>query len=610
MAINIPIYAQFNDKGLKDAEGAFQKFGSKAGDIAKKAALAFVAIGASAAVGAYKAIQAASDVEESLSKVSVVFGDQSSIVTKWSNGLAESFGISKKTALDAASTFQIFGKAAGLSGNDIVGFSTDMTELAADLASFNNTSPEDAIMALGAAFRGESEPMRRYGVMLSDVTLKAKAQELGLYSGVGTLKQSAKILAAQAIILEETSTAYGDFARTSDGLANKQRILKARLENLQVMIGQKLLPIFMKIVDFISNKVGPAFTKLTKVFEKDGLAGILREVRKQLPKLGQLLQNAVSVFGDWLVKAYPPALRAVLDLLYNLGSWLQSTGLPALADLLVKGAKAFWEWIEVAAPPAVKRLAELIGDLANWILDKGLPAMVDKLIVLGNALVDWIKPLIVPALKALGEFIVALAQWITGTALPKLAAEAVKLGLALIGWVFELAPKAIKGLATALKDIVFALPGLFLDLVTVMFDTGISVGAALLDGIKNGITAAAGFAGDVAKSLANAVISAFNFAAKKINDLIPNKIGSGLFSIDLPDNPIPRITPLASGGIVTSPTLSLIGEAGPEAVIPLDKMGGMGNNVTINVNGGDPQQVVNALRRYMQLNGSVPIRVS
>jgi SLT domain-containing protein len=68
---------------------------------------------------------------------------------------------------------------------------------------------------------------------------------------------------------------------------------------------------------------------------------------------------------------------------------------------------------------------------------------------------------------------------------------------------------------------------------------------------------------------------------------------------------------LAEGGIVTSATLAMIGEKGPEAVIPLDRMGQMGgNNVTINVNGGDPQSVVNALRTYMRQNGSVPIRVS
>jgi hypothetical protein len=68
---------------------------------------------------------------------------------------------------------------------------------------------------------------------------------------------------------------------------------------------------------------------------------------------------------------------------------------------------------------------------------------------------------------------------------------------------------------------------------------------------------------------------------------------------------------MAAGGIVTSPTLALIGESGPEAVVPLSRMGSMGGGgVTINVNGGDPNAVVDALRAYMRQNGSVPIRVS
>jgi hypothetical protein len=66
---------------------------------------------------------------------------------------------------------------------------------------------------------------------------------------------------------------------------------------------------------------------------------------------------------------------------------------------------------------------------------------------------------------------------------------------------------------------------------------------------------------------------------------------------------------MATGGIVTSPTMALIGEAGPEAVIPLSKMGSMGGGITVNVNGGDPQAVVDALRRYQRQNGFVPITV-
>jgi hypothetical protein len=109
------------------------------------------------------------------------------------------------------------------------------------------------------------------------------------------------------------------------------------------------------------------------------------------------------------------------------------------------------------------------------------------------------------------------------------------------------------------------------------------------------------------KTIFNGIASLWNNTVGKLSFKVPGWVpGFGGKGFEVPNIPM-----LAEGGIVNSPTLAMIGEAGPEAVIPLSKMGSMGgNNVTIHVNGGDPQQVVNALRRYMQVNGSVPIRVS
>ena len=109
------------------------------------------------------------------------------------------------------------------------------------------------------------------------------------------------------------------------------------------------------------------------------------------------------------------------------------------------------------------------------------------------------------------------------------------------------------------------------------------------------------------KSIFNGIATVWNSTIGKFSFTVPSwvpVIGGKGFA--MPDIPM-----LAEGGIVTSATLAMIGEKGPEAVIPLDRMGQMGgNNVTINVNGGDPQSVVNALRTYMRQNGSVPIRTS
>jgi hypothetical protein len=161
--------------------------------------------------------------------------------------------------MDAAATFATFGKSAGLAGNELVKFSTDLTTLSADLASFYNTSPEQAINAIGAALRGESEPIRAYGVLLNDATLKQEALNMGIYDGTGALSAQQKVLAAQQVILKQTGDAQGDFARTSGGLANQQRILTAQIENTKAMLGEALLPTVLKVVAFINNNVVPSF---------------------------------------------------------------------------------------------------------------------------------------------------------------------------------------------------------------------------------------------------------------------------------------------------------------------------------------------------------------
>jgi hypothetical protein len=113
----------------------------------------------------------------------------------------------------------------------------------------------------------------------------------------------------------------------------------------------------------------------------------------------------------------------------------------------------------------------------------------------------------------------------------------------------------------------------------------------------------------VFKTIFNGIASVWNNTIGKFSFTVPSWVpGIGGKGFAMPDIPM-----LAAGGIVTGPTLAMIGEAGPEAVIPLDRMsqmGGGGTTVNINVNGGDPQSVVNALRTYMRQNGSVPIRVS
>jgi hypothetical protein len=252
MAINIPIITSFVNTGIQAADKQLKKFGTSASAVAGAAgglSIAFATV--KSVIG--PAITAASNLQESMSKVNVIFGKGAGEVEKFAASAARNLGQSKQSVLDAAGAFGTFGKAAGLGGQDLATFSNDFTALATDLASFNNTSPEEAVQAIGAALRGEAEPLRRFGVLLNDATLKQEALNLGIYDGKGALTAQQKILAAQSAIYKQTTDAQGDFLRTSDGLANSQRTLSAEFANIQAQLGQKLLPLMEDFTQSLLN---------------------------------------------------------------------------------------------------------------------------------------------------------------------------------------------------------------------------------------------------------------------------------------------------------------------------------------------------------------------
>lgn len=237
------------DKNLGRVDGRLDRVGAAMTSFGATT----VAAAAVAGAGLYKFAQSASDYGEAASAAGVIFDDASDIIEDFGEQASKTAGISKTAAVDAANQFGTFGKAAGLAGDDLALFSTDLVQLAGDLASFKNTTPQEAVEALGAALRGESEPLRRYGVLLDDATLKTEAMELGIYDGNGALTTQQKILAANEAIFKQTSDAQGDFERTSGSLANQQRILAAEFENTKVAIGEGLLPFAETALDVVGG---------------------------------------------------------------------------------------------------------------------------------------------------------------------------------------------------------------------------------------------------------------------------------------------------------------------------------------------------------------------
>jgi hypothetical protein len=334
--------------GSKDVDG----FAGKIGDFSKKAALAFAAVAAAAGAMAIKigvdAVKAASDLSETISKVGVLFGDTADDIEKFADGAASSLGQTKQQALDAAATFATFGKAAGLSGKDLSKFSIDFVKLSSDLASFNNTSPEQAINAIGSALRGEAEPLRQYGVLLDDASLRQAALELGIISTTkNALTPQQKVLAAQALIYKQTGTAQGDFERTSDGLANKTRILTAQLENAKTTIGEALLPIVLELATLFSEKVIPIVQKVADAFgsNADGMGGTL-----------STLANSIKSFVQPIFEGFKSAFDKIKKTVIENKDEFQ----------------AFFDVIKAAAPiigKVIGKAFSVIGDIASVTLN-------------------------------------------------------------------------------------------------------------------------------------------------------------------------------------------------------------------------------------------------
>lgn len=230
--------------------GAFKGFAATLG----------VTLGAYVVVDFVKqSVTAASDLNEAFTAVNAVFGSASGEIDKWASGAATALGQSKLQALDAAKTFGIYGQAAGMSAKENAKFAMSLTGLATDFASFYNASPQEAIEAIGAALRGENEPIRRFGVLLDDATLRATALKMGLIQTTKeALTPQTKVMAAYQAILEQTGTAQGDFARTSEGLANQQRIAAAQMTNFKASLGEALLPAAVAVTSFLNTDFIPA----------------------------------------------------------------------------------------------------------------------------------------------------------------------------------------------------------------------------------------------------------------------------------------------------------------------------------------------------------------
>ena len=415
---------------------------------------------------------------------------------EWANNARTQFGLSKVQATDAASAFGALGKGIGLSESEAADMSTTLAGLSADLGSYFNVGVDESSKALEGIFTGESEALKKFGVVMTDTNLQKFAEDQGLVWK--EMDQTEKTMLRYNYVLAKTKDAQGDFSRTSDGTANSVKIFQASIQDLGTAIGTNLLPI-----------ITPIIQKITELVNK-------------FNELSPATQKIITIVG-LVVAAIGPVLVIVGTLISSIGA------------------------IIGAAPAIVGAMGTIITGVAPVI------AIIGVLIAVGVLLYkNWDK---------------------------------------------------IKAAAIAFKNKVVAT---FNDLkakVTAQFN---AIKSAIVTPIQNAI--------DRAKAIID-----------KVKGWFPIKIGnlfSGLklphFSLDWATKNFGKLGSVnyptglnvdwyAKGGIFNSPSLIGVGEAGAEAVVPLDKFWDKldhlhgETNVVININGAnkDPREIAEEVKRAL-----------
>ena len=187
---------------------------------------------------------AASDLVEVQNVVDVSFGKSAQKVNAWAKTVIKNFGLSQTEAKRTASTFMAMSNGMDIANDAGTTMAITLTELSADLASFWNTSQAEAFTALKSVYTGETETLKKYGIVMTEANLKAFALTQGIKKQYSEMSQAEKVALRYKFVMKTASDAQGDFARNSTTWANQIKILKTQLQELATMIGQ----VFVKVL--------------------------------------------------------------------------------------------------------------------------------------------------------------------------------------------------------------------------------------------------------------------------------------------------------------------------------------------------------------------------
>ena len=212
-----------------------------------------------------QAIDTASDIQEVQNVVDTAFGSMSYKMEEFAKTSVKQFGISQLSAKQLGSTFMAMGKSMVGDMEKASNMAINLTARAADMASFYNKTTEETATALKSIYTGETESLKEYGVVMTQVNLQEFARQQGISKSIQKMTQAEKVELQYAYVMKQTSLAAGDFARTSDSWANQTRILSEQFKELLSVLGSGLITVLTPVVKFLNTILGQLITMAKQI---------------------------------------------------------------------------------------------------------------------------------------------------------------------------------------------------------------------------------------------------------------------------------------------------------------------------------------------------------
>ena len=567
-----------------------------------------------------KCLSAASEVEEMENKFNVVFKNTSKTMDEWADSYADAIGRSKteiKTAISNQSDLMIgMGMTEEVAGD----LSKKYTELAYDLASFNNVNDATALEAMTKAMFGETEMAKQLGLNLNATTMQNSEYVKSLGKSWDSLTQAEKAEAYYQEALKQSVNAIGDAERSSDSYANQIRRTQSKITEFTETVGAYMLPMATNVVtcfgnmvdgaiDFVNN-VAEGFGKAREEFDAtgeyvDALDVFIQEVfGVNMPSTFFYMVESIIAFFQTLWTTVTDIWNNVAVPVFNIiKEMFDSTGITAdtvfnfiswIFELAMDVIKTVWESV---GQPVMNIIVEILG----WVKDKFVEYMPiiqqvfkDCIDIINRVWQDVLKP----CFEAIGGFIQNVLAPAFKWAFENVIGPVVDACFRGIGELWNNSLKPIfDGIITFVK-------GVFTGNWRSAWDGVVQT----LGGVWSGITTVIKAPLNAVIGLINKAISAMNKISVTIPDWVP-AVGGKTFGVNLPS-----INYLENGGILTQPTMlnanTMAGEknqgrqAQAEAVIPLDRLFkemdrlyGQGKEIVLNIDG---RQFMRAVAPYQR----------